>query len=136
MNEIVREKLNDPKLLAHYERMFRSIRDYYDAPAPKPTWLPMRYYGKSAKDIHTDPEGYVDEAMLWLADHAQELMSRDDFGHFAIEKWLYGVHFVDKVFGADVFYKEETKMWNTRPLTTEIGTLKKPDLATNEEEEE
>jgi len=132
MNEQVRKKLNDPILLSHYERMFQSLQDYYDTPRPEPIWLPMRYEGKSTKDIYTDPEGFVDEAMYWLADHVQELMSRDDFGHLAIENWLYGVHFTDKVLGADVYYKEETDMWNVRYLTREIGTLEKPNLETNE----
>lgn len=132
MNEKVREKLNDPKLLAHYEGMFQELRDFYAASNPEPMWLGIRYEGKAKKDIYTDPEGYVDEAMCWLAEHVQELMEKEDFGHLAIENWIYGVHFTDKVFGADVFYKEETAMWNTRYLTTEIGTLEKPDLETNE----
>ena len=40
------------------------------------------------------------------------------------------VAFIDKMFGADVFFKDD--QWNVRYLTTPVGQLKMPDLETDE----
>ncbi len=132
MDENVRKKLNDPALLAYYERGYQMLRDFYAAEHPAPLRIGSRYNGEAAVDIYTEPERWVDEAICQLAQQVQPMMEGEFFGHLAIENWIYGVHFTDRVLGAEVFYKEETGMWNPRYLTTEIGTLQKPDLETNE----
>lgn len=57
---------------------------------------------------------------------------RQVFRPLALEAWLYGVHFVDRLFGAHVhFHQDDTSRgWWTRVLDTAVGSLTRPDLAT------
>ena len=41
----------------------------------------------------------------------------------------HGVHFVDDLFGADVFVLDGS--WQVHPLTSPVGSLKAQDLETN-----
>ena len=43
---------------------------------------------------------------------------------------IYGVHFVDRIFGCEVFFQDG--QWYNRYLKNEVGQLQKPDLENNE----
>ena len=132
MEEAIRSILNAPELLAHYEKNFQQLRDFGTAQHPTPMKIGGRIFGVSETDIYTEPEKYMEEALCSLADQVSRPLQEPIFYHLAIENWIYGVHFTDKVFGTDVFYKPETGMWNTRCLKTPVGSLQKPELAANE----
>lgn len=132
MDEQVRNILNDPARIARYEKEFQQLRDFYATPSPEMLTLGHQIWVGSEVDPYTDPEGYVDAAMRAFAKKAEQCDGDGPLSLPVLEFWLYGVHFVDKIFGAEVTCLESSGQWNTRYLDTEIGTLQKPDLETNE----
>lgn len=52
------------------------------------------------------------------------------FVPLCIEPSFYGVHFIDKILGAEVFFKDG--QWYNRYLEKEVGTLERPDLDKDE----
>ncbi len=138
MREQIRKILNDPALAARYEKEFQRLRDFYAEPAPVPLWLGMQrmadvqsWAGVDAT-VYTDPEGFVDASMQRLAEMLTQTENPGFLSLPVVEYWLYGVHFVDKLFGAEVTCLKSSGQWNTLYLNTPIGTLQKPDLETNE----
>ncbi|MBQ4620166.1 MAG: hypothetical protein IJB25_09885 [Clostridia bacterium] len=77
---------------------------------------------------YTHPEDWVIECLELLALAPETQSNR--FVPPCVEYPIYGVHFIDKMFGADVFFKDG--QWNARYLKTPIGSLKMPDLETDE----
>ncbi len=138
MRELIRQKLNDPALVARYEKEFQQLREFYADPAPEmlvlghQQWMGPQGWEGREDAVYTDPEGYVDAVMAAFAEKLDTLQPDGPLALPVLEYWLYGVHFVDKIFGAEVTCLESSGQWNTRYLTTPIGTLQKPDLETNE----
>ena len=65
---------------------------------------------------------------IWRS-RAQDACNREVFRPLTINYNPHGVHFVDELFGADVFVLDGS--WQVHPLTSPVGTLKAPDLETN-----
>ena len=61
-----------------------------------------------------------------LAEHAELLLDRKVFRPLCAENWLYGVHFMDRVFGAEVRCRDGL-FWSFG-VENEIGELPVPDL--------
>ena len=64
-----------------------------------------------------------------LAAQADRLRDEVVFRPLTLECSFYGVHFVDKIFGADVFDRDGS--WQVRLLPQPVGQLEPPDLARN-----
>ena len=85
--------------------------------------------GKS--DPYAEPEKWVDECLLDVAENKAEKLRNDKmFVPVCVEYGIYGVHYVDKIFGADVYFQDG--QWYNRYLDTPIGELEEPDLENNE----
>ena len=80
--------------------------------------------------LYTDPEQALKNDLASLAEQAAGFRPVSRFVPFCVEGEFYGVHFVDKIFGADVFFQDG--QWYNRPLKTEVGELKEPDLENSE----
>jgi hypothetical protein len=52
------------------------------------------------------------------------------FRPLTVEPWPYGVHFIDRMFGCQVYYYEDN--WWAHPLRSTIGQLQPPDLTTDD----
>ena len=131
MDEFTREILTDETLIACRESWFQKIRDIYSGKDKEKMFL--RVLGAETKNpelIYTDPEKWMDEALENLAVQAKNAASKQLFLPLAVENWIYGVHFVDKVFGAEVFFQYD--QWYNHYLKNEVGKLEKPDLENNE----
>lgn len=87
-------------------------------------------YGYADVDPFLEPELWVERSLEQLADMADTAMDREVFRPLCLEFGPYGVHFVDKLFGADVFSKEG--QWYSRYLSSPIGELHAPDLEKSE----
>ena len=81
---------------------------------------------------YTEPEKWVEDILAGLARNANDLKDTCVFRPLVIEAWQYGVHFVDKILGADVYDLDGSLNWQARYLTTPIGELRPVDLDTNE----
>lgn len=72
------------------------------------------------------PQQAVEKGLEVLASQAQTLRDEAVFRPLTLECDIYGVHFVDKIFGADVFDLDGT--WQVHPLKQPVGRLQPPDL--------
>jgi hypothetical protein len=90
--------------------------------------LLMGVTGEGISDPYLAPGRWMDEALDDLAVQANRLADPEVFRPLIIEFGLYGVHFVDKILGADVFDLDGEGNWQARYLETPIGALEWPDL--------
>lgn len=129
-----RQILCDPELLSireeHLSRMAELFRtgDGGNGNAYVLSGVP----GLSEIDIYENPEAWMVEALDGLAARADEGRNKDAFLPLYIESWLYGVHFTDRMFGADVFELHEKNNWQAHYLETSVGELQPVDLDNNE----
>lgn len=120
--------LNDEKLLRTRNQYFSKMEKLFAGEKPeKPFYLLGREaYPKG--DGYANPEQWMREALDSVASAAEVLLDETRFRPLCVEFQPYGVHFMGKLLGADVFYDAATKQWYSHFLTNEIGTLKFPDL--------
>ena len=85
--------------------------------------------GKS--DPYREPEQWVDECLADIAKgKADAILSDTKFRPVCVEYGIYGVHYGDRILGANVYWKDG--QWYNDYLTTPIGELEDPDLEHNE----
>ena len=82
--------------------------------------------GGSKADQYAEPERWVHEALDSLAEHAEKARDAKVFRPLVVEPNPYGVHFIDRMFGARVFHYEG--QWWADLLRTPVGSLGPPDL--------
>lgn len=131
MDEKVYEVLNDPKLLARKEKLFSRLQDFYDGKETEKTLnLNGTVFFPSGADPYTEPERWVDEALGMMAEHAERISADEELLRpLCIEFGPCGVHFVDRIFGAEVGML--AGQWYCNRLNRPIGTLETPDLETS-----
>ncbi|MHB1459905.1 MAG: hypothetical protein ACYC1M_01305 [Armatimonadota bacterium] len=81
-------------------------------------------------DPYQYPELWVERCLEHLAEVSDVLIDDEVFRPLCVEYGPYGVHFIDKMLGADVF--QQDGQWYSHYLDTSIGKLTMPDLETNE----
>lgn len=131
MEELTRKILTDKKLIANREKWFQRMRDMFDGKGA----IQMGLKGIVGQAVHpdllyTNPEEWMEEVAKDLAMRAHEAVSDQYFAPLCIEGGIYGVHFIDKIFGAEVFFQDN--QWYNHYLESEVGELEKPDLKNNE----
>jgi len=132
MDPKVFRTLTDNDLLRARDSHFARLRSLY---AGTLSDLPFVLNGRSAwteTSQYTEPERWVEDVLAGLAANADDLRDTRLFRPLVIEAWHYGVHFVDKILGADVYDLDGAGNWQARYLTTPIGDLRPVDLDTNE----
>lgn len=88
-------------------------------------------YGRTAVSFYDEPEKYIDACIADIIEQrAQNILNDETFVPICIRSGVYGVHFIDKIFGANVYSKDN--QWYNDYLTTPIGSLQEPDLESNE----
>ncbi len=130
MTQDVIHILNDPDLIKAREyHMDRLERLYRGETLESPFYL-RGIIGESNADAYKEPEKWVEESLTNLSEHAEEILDRKVFHPLGLEKWLYGVHFTDRVFGSEL-YSDGELFWKNG-LKNKIGELPVPDLCHNE----
>ncbi|NLC57315.1 MAG: hypothetical protein GX774_10795 [Armatimonadetes bacterium] len=122
--------LNDPELLRAREQHLERLRALF---AGRPLAQPFFLQGVGAwpsVDPYTEPERWVKEALAELAAHAEAAKDPVVFRPLCLEFGPYGVHFIDRLFGAHVYTRAE--QWWSQPLSTPVGALRPPALAGDE----
>lgn len=122
--------LNDEKLIAQRDLWFQRMEAVF---YPQPSEWNNRhvlavngYVGCSSHDLYTEPEKWVEDCLEDLAENYEKIYTENYFCPLCVEYGAYGVHYIDKLFGADVFYQDG--QWYNRYLSTPVGSLKMPDL--------
>lgn len=134
LSESARRILNDEQRILRRDQWFLRMSNLFEG---KPDEFNSRYVyslGGSAPRpeddglAYTHPEDWVVECLELIA--AQDECTSNRFAPVCVEYPIYGVHFIDRMFGADVFFQDS--QWNAHYLTTPIGELKMPDLEKDE----
>ena len=131
MDERIRSILNDEPLIANREKWFSEMNDLFFV--DRKGALHLAGMGGDAAHpelMYSDPEAWLEEALGFLAEHAYSRISDKYFVPLCIYNSVYGVHFVDRIFGCEVFFQDG--QWYNRYLKNEVGQLQKPDLENNE----
>ena len=121
--------LNDPDLLAARRRHVERLRAMTDGVQEGPYQRLWGVNGTSERDPHADPEGWIDEALESLVPSAEGLLDDETFRPVCIEFGPWGVHFVDRVLGAEVYWRDG--LWWSDELDVPVGSLPVPDLETD-----
>ena len=129
-----RRILNDRNLItARQQHVERLSALFAGATPPEPFFL-KGIRGQSPTNPYEAPEQFVDEALDDLAIKATAMHDKCTFHPLTIEMGPYGVHFIDHIFGADVFDLGDlapARNWQAHYLNTPIGALHPPDLETS-----
>ena len=106
-----------------------------DQPAGGPTGRPRDQlfilngiYGSGQADPYTEPELWVNQALESLVSKVDLLRDQVTFRPLAVEYGPYGVHFIDRILGAEVYVDETSRQWYNRYCEHEVGELAHPDL--------
>jgi hypothetical protein len=119
------------ELIDARESHFARLEALYAGEPLEHTFLLWGYLGRGRADPYVEPERWVHEALDDLAERAELLRDRAVFRPLVIEPRLYGVHFIDRILGAEVFELTPGN-WQNRLLETPIGRLEPPDLDLDE----
>ncbi len=143
--------LNDSRKLQERDRWFHILEDLFDGREEENAFL--REYvpsvngwvGSSGFDLdprkhptaYTDPEQWVVNCLEEMAEYAAAADQKPWFEPLCIEHGVFGTHFIDRIFGSEVFYLQASDptdpgQWSSYPCDMPVGQLKRPDLEHSE----
>jgi hypothetical protein len=127
MKQTTLQLLADPELVAARQAWETRLGDF----AGMPIYLQGLARSGNA-DMYQSPGQRVHEALDQLTEHVELLRDGRAFRPLSVRAALHGVHFVDKIFAAEVYELDGDKgNWQAKHLNSEVGNLKRPDLDTN-----
>ncbi|AEE95405.1 hypothetical protein [Mahella australiensis] len=132
MKQRAEEILNDDKLLLSRKRWFDRLESLFDGECIDKVIYLNGIYGRSNIDPYKEPERWLTDALDDLASRADKLLDNEVFRPLCIEFGPYGVHFIDKILGANVYFDEISNQWYNEYIQGHIGQLCYPDLEQNE----
>lgn len=132
MQEQSNSLLSDPGLVAARDNWFTRLESLFGGEAPGSPFYLNGVYGRGRVNHFDHPALWIEQAIDSLAEHADKLHDTRVFRPLVVEYGCYGVHFVDRILGADVYDLDGTYNWQVRCLTTPVGELHKPDLERDE----
>lgn len=124
--------LNDNNLINKRDEWFNELESLFNGTYDKDRAFVLDGVLASGKsDPYKEPEKWVDECLEDIAlNKANAILNDEKFVPVCIEYGIYGVHYIDKILGANVYFKDG--QWYNDYLTTPIGELKEPDLENDE----
>jgi hypothetical protein len=122
--------LNDPALLEVRERHMARLAGLLAGQRLEGGLFLQGVTGAGKADPYAEPEQWVEQALADLAARAGALRDPAVFRPLCLEFNPYGVHFIDRMFGARVYHHAD--QWWSRPLGTPVGELAPPDLDRDE----
>ncbi len=130
MNDF-RTTLNDPELIAARDAHFARLRSVFAGECLPRAFVLHGCAGVGEADPYREPETWIRQAAESLAGKADALRDADVFRPLVIGFGPFGVHFVDRMFGAHV-YELQKNNWQVKPLDQPIGNLATPDMDTDD----
>ncbi len=124
--------LDDEKLIAARDGWFAKLESLFDGTyAEKRAFALNGVLAVGKSDPYLEPEKWVDECLADIAENkAEKICNEQMFVPVCVEYGIYGVHYIDKIFGADVYFQDG--QWYNRYLGSPIGSLQEPDLEKDE----
>ena len=130
MRDGTQARLCDPKLLAAREAHFERL-DALFAGKPLDCIFVLQGIGHTLDASESlDPEEQMAAALDALAEQAERLRDARVFRPLCVSSGPYGVHFVDRMFGARVYHQDG--QWWSEPLASPVGELEPPALDADE----
>ena len=127
LSEKARTVLNDPQRIAQRDAGFRRLEAFFDRKERGVFYHRGNVAQVATEWMYTDPERWVVENLEALADMVSNAAPDENcLAVWCVEYPPYGVHFLDKILGAEVFF--QNGQWHNRYLKNEVGTLAAPDL--------
>ena len=126
----VLEKINQPECMAARETHEARLDALFAGETPESLFRMDGIEGRSKFSPYTHPKEWVNEALADLAGRVNELLKPCVFHPLLLEAPLYGMHFTDAVFGAEMIPEtvpDSGEFWNRR-LAHPVGELKPPRL--------
>ena len=118
--------LNDQKLLSLREKHISQLKKLFDGQYDDGTFVLMGFNGARPAVLGDCPEAKVTNALDELTRHTKLLEDEIIFRPLCVEFDIYGVHFPDKIFGAEVYTVDNS--WQVKTLDIPPGSLQQPDL--------
>lgn len=124
----IREILDDESLIAKRDEWFAKLQSlFHGTYADGKAFALNGVLAVGKSDPYREPEKWVEECLIDIAENkAKAILNDQMFVPVCVEYGIYGVHYIDKILGADVYFQDG--QWYNRYLTTPIGELKDPDL--------
>ncbi len=124
--------LNNPELIESRNKWFQKMEDLYHNRYQDDKVIAVNgILGLSQKyDPYQQPKEWMMDNLEELATKADAIKNDVMFVPLCVEMGFYGVHFVDKILGANVYFQDG--QWYNDCLETPIGALKAPDLEHDE----
>lgn len=122
-------RLNDIELIRIREFHFQKLSDLYAGKPLENVFFLYGINGYSPTNEYLEPERWVDESLEMLASISEKSLNTVVFKPLVLQTSPYGVHFVDRIFGANVYTHGD--QWWADFLETPIGELEYPDLSEN-----
>lgn len=123
--------LNAPELVNARNKYFARLESLRSQGKPNEPFFLWGYVGQGRTNPYSDIETWIHEVLEDLATHSHYLLDNQVFRPLVVEFKIYGVHFVDRVFGAHV-YELDTNNWQVIPLDKPVGSLEPPELESND----
>lgn len=117
-------RLRDESLARARDRWYERLRNPL-----KPVYV-QGIWGVGEANPFTEPGLWVHQALTFLATQSDSLLDDRTFRPLCLEFGFYGVHFVDRIFGARVY--QTAGQWWSDPLNQPVGRLIHPDLDADE----
>lgn len=134
LSKKAKEILNRPELIEKRDLWFEKMQSVFTSDAHMTTQKQVLgvngILGVGKHDPYTEPELWVEDCLEDLARRYEVLNQETYFRPLCVEYFVYGVHYIDKMLGANVYFHEG--QWYNDYLSTPIGQLKSPDLDKNE----
>jgi hypothetical protein len=121
MTDESRHILSDPALVAAQDAHFERLQALFGGERLETAFVLCGVLGNSSAGMYAEPDRWIDGALHDLADKAEALLDPLVFRPLAVEPGIYGVHFIDMLFGADVFPLDDN--WQVHPLHQPVGEL-------------
>ena len=124
--------LNDNELINIRDNWFDRLNRLFDGKDDSETVFAVCGVNGQADGtlLYSEPERWVIECLENLAEQAELARNTEAFTPLCVQNDVFGVHFVDSIFGCNVYRKD--RQWYNDYLNTEIGTLTPPDLEQSE----
>ena len=125
IGQLTHTALNNPELQAAFDDHQSRLRALFDGDRLDRVFV-LNGIGRYTENDRLDPDTWLDESLAYLATRIEDACNRDVFRPLTLTYNPHGVHFVDKLFRADVFLLDGS--WQVHPFTTPVGTLEAPDI--------
>lgn len=132
MNKIQRNlsALDNGVLASINQKHYKRLEGLFNGHTPKHPFC-LSGISVSTSDPDIEPDEWFAASILALSKQVSDACDELIFRPMSICYNPRGVHFVDDLFGAEVFLHSFSQQWQVRPFQRAVGTLQRPDLETN-----